>query len=571
MADITMPQLGETVTEGTITRWFKQVGESIAEDEVLFEVSTDKVDSEVPSPASGVVSEILVQEGETVDVGTVLARVGDGAAGEAGASGSGAASAPAEETPATEASAEEAPAPEAPAPEAAAPAEAAAAVEEPPQQEAPIDVAEGGDEGGEPAAQEAPASPAEQVPVSAQEPDVSSAPAGGTDPSSSAPSPDGPTAAPADQAPAPSPAPTGGAGGEAGGAAAGGGAMSRLLSPVVRRLIAEHGLDPESIKGTGAGGRITRSDVLQVVDGGARPAEGAGDDVAVAAAETKRLASQDAPAAKGEPLQATQAGVQREAAEAEKRGGSRPAEAPAPPAGERDEVVPFTNIRRRTAEHMVRSKATSAHALVVMEVDYDNVDRLRHVEKATFKEEEGVALTYLPFVSRAVVDAIREFPIVNSSVGEGELIIHHEVNLGYAVDLSFEGLMVPVVHGADGKRLRALARDVADLADRARRKKLGPDDIAGGTFTITNVGSSGTLMTFPIVNQPQVGILSTDGVRKRPVVVQLPDGSDAIVIHPVGNLALSWDHRAFDGAYAAAFMAKVKEILETRDWSAELS
>jgi 2-oxoglutarate dehydrogenase E2 component (dihydrolipoamide succinyltransferase) len=226
-------------------------------------------------------------------------------------------------------------------------------------------------------------------------------------------------------------------------------------------------------------------------------------------------------------------------------------------------VVPFTNIRRRTAEHMVRSKATSAHALVVMEVDYDNVDRLRQAEKASFKEEEGVALTYLPFVSRAVVDAIREFPVVNSSVGEGELIIHHEVNLGFAVDLSFEGLMVPVVHAADGKRLRALARDVADLADRARRKKLGPDDIAGGTFTITNVGSYGTLMTFPIVNQPQVGILSTDGVRKRPVVVELPDGSDAIVIHPVGNLALSWDHRAFDGAYAAAFMAKVKEILET--------
>ena len=220
---------------------------------------------------------------------------------------------------------------------------------------------------------------------------------------------------------------------------------------------------------------------------------------------------------------------------------------------------------------MVRSKATSAHALVVIEVDYDNVDRVRQVEKGSFKEEEGVALTYLPFVSRAVVDAVREFPIVNSSVGEGELVIHHEVNLGYAVDLDFEGLMVPVVHGADGKRMRALAREVADLADRARRKKLGPDDIAGGTFTITNVGSYGTLMTFPIVNQPQVGILSTDGVRKRPVVVELPDGSDAIVIHPVGNLALSWDHRAFDGAYAAAFMSKVKEILETRDWAAELS
>jgi len=352
--------------------------------------------------------------------------------------------------------------------------------------------------------------------------------------------------------------------------------MSRLLSPVVRRLIAEHGLDPDTIRGTGAGGRITRSDVLQVVEGGARPAAPAGapatGDGAVAAAETKRLASEDAPAAKGEPLQPGPDDVAREAAEAASRGKApTPAPASAPVAGERDEVVPFTNIRRRTAEHMVRSKATSAHAVVVMEVDYDNVDRVRNVEKAGFKQDEGVALTYLPFVSRAVVDAMREFPIVNSSVGEGELIIHHEVNLGFAVDLSFEGLMVPVVRAAEGKRMRAIAREVADLADRARRKKLGPDDIAGGTFTITNVGSYGTLMTFPIVNQPQVGILSTDGVRKRPVVVELPDGSDAIVIHPVGNLALAWDHRAFDGAYASAFMAKVKEILETRDWAAELS
>ena len=499
MADITMPQLGETVTEGTITRWFKQVGESIAEDEILFEVSTDKVDSEVPSPTAGVVTEILVQEGETVDVGTVLARVGDGAT----AGGDAAAS-------------------------------TAPAQQEAPAQQAPI-------EAREPAAVAAPASPVEQAPVSAREPQVSSAPA--------------------DEVPAPSPAPSGGV-------AAGGGAMSRLLSPVVRRLIAEHGLDPESIQGTGAGGRITRSDVLQVVDGGVRSGGDGGADAAVAAAETKRLASEDAPAAKGAPLQPAQADVQREAGGA--RGEPRPA-APAPTAGDRDEVVPFTNIRRRTAEHMVRSKATSAHALVVMEVDYDNVDRVRHVEKGAFKEKEGVALTYLPFVSRAVVDAIREFPIVNSSVGASELIIHHEVNLGYAVDLSFEGLMVPVVHAADGKRMRAIAREVADLADRARRKKLGPDDIAGGTFTITNVGSYGTLMTFPIVNQPQVGILSTDGVRKRPVVVELPDGSDAIVIHPIGNLALSWDHRAFDGAYAAAFMAKVKEILETRDWAAELS
>ncbi len=512
MADITMPQLGETVTEGTITRWFKQVGEAIAEDEVLFEVSTDKVDSEVPSPASGTVTEILVQEGETVDVGTVLARVGDG---EAGGSD-----------------------------EAAAPA-----------QDAPVEVPEGGGEGAEPEVAEAPAAPDEAPSPAEQEPQVSSAPAGADDATSAASTPDGPSAAPADQAPAPAPAP---------GEQVAGGAMSRLLSPVVRRLITEHGLDPESIKGTGAGGRITRNDVLQVVEGDTR-ADGA---AAVASEETKRLASEDAPAAKGAPLQADTAAAARESGESAAQGKAAP---PVPTAGDRDEVVPFTNIRRRTAEHMIRSKATSAHALVVMEVDYDNVDRVRNAEKAAFKEDEGVALTYLPFVSRAVVDAIREFPVVNSSVGDGELIVHHQVNLGYAVDLSYEGLMVPVVQGAEGKRMRAIAREVADLADRARRKKLGPDDINGGTFTLTNVGSYGTLMTFPIVNQPQVGILSTDGVRKRPVVVELPDGSDAIVIHPVGNLALAWDHRAFDGAYASAFMAKVKEILETRDWAAELS
>jgi 2-oxoglutarate dehydrogenase E2 component (dihydrolipoamide succinyltransferase) len=301
--------------------------------------------------------------------------------------------------------------------------------------------------------------------------------------------------------------------------------------------------------------------VLQVVEGGARSG---GAAAAVASEATKQLASEDAPAAKGAPLPASPAASQREAGEAKARGKA------AVPAG-RDESIPFTNIRRRTAEHMVRSKATSAHAVVVMEVDYDNVDRVRNVEKAAFRESEGVALTYLPFVSRAVVDAIREFPIVNCSVGEGELVVHHQVNLGYAVDLDFEGLMVPVVHGAEGKRMRAVAIEVADLADRARRKKLGPDDINGGTFTITNVGSYGTMMTFPIVNQPQVAILSTDGVRKRPVVLELPDGSDAIVVHPVGNLALSWDHRAFDGAYAAAFLAKVREILETRDWAAELA
>jgi pyruvate dehydrogenase E2 component (dihydrolipoamide acetyltransferase) len=239
-------------------------------------------------------------------------------------------------------------------------------------------------------------------------------------------------------------------------------------------------------------------------------------------------------------------------------------------AGDRDVVVPFTNIRRRTAEHMVRSKQISAHTMVAVEVDYVAVEKVRTAEKARFKEAEGFGLTYLPFVARAVVDAMVEFPYVNSSVGDDQLVVHRDLNLGIAVDLNFEGLLVPVIQGADGKRLRQLARDVAGLSSRARGKKLTMDDIAGGTFTITNAGPFGTLITVPVINQPQVAILSTDGVRKKPVVIELPDGSDAIVVHPIGNLVMSWDHRAFDGAYAAAFLARIKTIIETRDWSEEL-
>jgi 2-oxoglutarate dehydrogenase E2 component (dihydrolipoamide succinyltransferase) len=233
-------------------------------------------------------------------------------------------------------------------------------------------------------------------------------------------------------------------------------------------------------------------------------------------------------------------------------------------------VIPFSNIRRRTAEHMVRSKHTSPHALTSVEVDYFNVDRVRLAEKDAFRAAEGVALTYLPFISRAAVDALRDFPQLNASVDGENLVVHHDVHLGYAVDLNYEGLMVPVVHNADGKRLRALAREVADLADRARAKRLAPDEISGGTFTLTNLGASGTVMTFPVINQPQVAILSTDGVKKRPVVVALPDGTDGIAIHPTGILALAWDHRAVDGAYAAGFLARVREIIETRDWAQEL-
>jgi pyruvate/2-oxoglutarate dehydrogenase complex dihydrolipoamide acyltransferase (E2) component len=198
------------------------------------------------------------------------------------------------------------------------------------------------------------------------------------------------------------------------------------------------------------------------------------------------------------------------------------------------------------------------------------VDKVRSAERNRFKEAEGFSLTYLPFITRAVVDAMVEFPHVNSSVGADELIVHQDRNIGIAVDLDFDGLLVPVIHQADGRRLRQIARDISALAARARARKLTMDDITGGTFTLTNAGPFGTFMTIPVINQPQVAILSTDGVRKRPVAVSLPDGSDAVVVHPVGNLVMAWDHRAFDGAYAAAFLAKIKSILETRDWMSEL-
>jgi 2-oxoglutarate dehydrogenase E2 component (dihydrolipoamide succinyltransferase) len=233
--------------------------------------------------------------------------------------------------------------------------------------------------------------------------------------------------------------------------------------------------------------------------------------------------------------------------------------------------VPHARIRKATAEHMVRSLATSAHVYCTIEVDFEHVETVRRAHKEAFKADEGMSLTYLPFICRAVADAIRAFPEVNATFAPDELIIHDDLHLGIAVDLDFKGLLVPVVTDAGEKRLRAIARDIADLADRARNRKLSPDELSGGTLTITNPGPFGTTMTLPIINQPQVAILSTDAVKRRPVVVTGPDGSEAIAIHSVGFLTLTWDHRAFDGAYAAAFLSRTKELLETMDWAQELA
>ena len=470
MAEIVMPQLGETVTEGTITKWFKQIGDVVVEDEILYEVSTDKVDSEVPATASGILTEIRVPEGVTVEVGTILAVVG--AAGG-------------------------------PAAPAAAPVAAATAAPPP----APV----------------APVAPAQPMAVSAQDDEADLGTGDG-----------------------------------------------RLLSPIVRRLAREHGVDLDTVEGTGVGGRLTRGDVQRAIDKGT-PAEAAAP---VAAAPVAPVAPAAAPPAAAPPVAVAPVAVAPvPATPVAPAAAAGPARSPAAPAGalpRGGQRVPLNRIRKLTGDHMVMSKATSAHTLTVMEADFEGVDRVRRARRDQWKAAEGFSLTYLPFIARAASDAIAEYPFMNASVGDGELIVHGEVNLGIAVDLSFEGLVAPVVRQADGKRLRAIAREIHDLAGRARSRQLRPDDVTGGTFTLTNPGQYGTMMQFPIINQPQVAILSTDGVRRKPWVVTDTHGAESIAIRPIGLLALAWDHRAFDGAYAAAFLDRLRDIIETRDWSAEV-
>ncbi|MCP4435950.1 MAG: 2-oxoglutarate dehydrogenase, E2 component, dihydrolipoamide succinyltransferase [Actinomycetia bacterium] len=467
MSDIVMPQLGESVTEGTITRWFKSVGDTVNEDEPLFEVSTDKVDTEVPAPASGVLSEIRVEEGETVDVGTVLAVMGGGDAAPAAA--------PAQEPAAAPAAAPaEEPAPE---PPAVAPPPAPAATP--------------------PAAAGAPAPAPASAPAAAPQPAAAETPA----------------------------------------------ASGALLSPLVRRLVEENGLDPNVITGTGVGGRITREDVLDAIDAGVGAKASGGGARAVA------------------PTAAPAAPVQRPQPAAPQVAPMRP--------GAGDVAEPLNRIRKMTGDLMVASKATSPHVITAVEVDYSAIEAARLPMREAFRAENGFSLTYLPFIARAVVDAMREFPHMNASMGDGEIILHNEVNLSVAVDLNYEGLLAPVVREAHEKRLRAIADDINDIAVRARNKQLGPDELTGGTFTLSNSGAFGSLLVAPVINQPQVAILSTDGVSRKPVVVDDGQGNEAIAIHPVGILTLSWDHRAFDGAYSAAFLSRVRDIMETRDWSAE--
>lgn len=410
--DVIMPQLGETVSEGTVSVWHKEIGDAVSTKEPLFDVSSDKVEMEVPAPAEGTLLEIRVDAGATVPVGEVVAIiVREGEVIEVGAG--------------LEEQAE------AVAPKASAPVRA--------------------------------------VSVKAVNRDAKGNP----------------------------------------------------LSPAVRRLVAENNLDPATISGTGMNGRIKKKDVLAYLESGA-------------------------------PVR------------------SAPKPAPLEFSDDDAEIIPFNNLRKLTAEHMVRSKATSPHVLQAVEADFARVSRARSAVSAAWKKREGFSLTYLPFIAKALCEAIREFPRVNAAIDGENLVVFRRVNLAIAVDLDFDGLVAPVIRDADQMSLQELARAIRDVSERARTNQLAPEDFADGTYTISNSGVFGTMITAPIINQPQVAILSTDAITKKPVVIETEDG-DTIGIRPVGVLAQSFDHRAIDGAYSAAFLNRVREIIQTKDWAAVLA
>ncbi len=418
--DVIMPQMGESIAEGTIVKWLKSVGDSVQRDEPLFEISTDKVDAEIPSPGEGVLSEILVEEGQTVEINTVVGRIG----------GDGAAASP-------QPSAKPAPTPE-PAP-----------------------------------------------------------------------------------APAPPPAPA-----AAPAAASGGNGTVVRSSPVVQKIAAEHGVDLSLVPGTGAGGRITKKDVLAFIDSG-KGAVGAPTPVS-------------APTAQSVPKPAS-------------------APAPTPPVtfADGDDVVrePMSIMRKKIAEHMRMSKDTSAHVYSVFEVDAHNMVKRRNAMKAEYAAQ-GVKLTYLPFFIEACVNGIREFPVINARIDGDDVVYHRSINVGIAVAID-KGLIVPVIKNAEQMNLLGIAKTANDLADRARTKRLVPEDVQGGTFTITNVGVWGSLHGMPIINQPQSAILGIGAIVKRPVVID-----DAIAIRPIVHISMSYDHRLIDGSDASQFLAKVRAELE---------
>jgi pyruvate dehydrogenase E2 component (dihydrolipoamide acetyltransferase) len=441
MTDVLMPQMGESIVEGTLTRWLKKPGDSVKRDEPLFEISTDKVDTEIPSPAEGVLKEILVDSGATVEINAVVARIDDGG-GDSGSSGSAKEEEPKEE---------------------AKPKEEEPKKESAPKAEASQESKDSGDSGSE---------------------DI------------------GP------------------------------------VSPLVRRMAREHNLDLSKIKGSGSGGRITKADVEAYL-----ASDGASEPAKESPKAEEKPASAPAPAKAESAAQAAYAPV-------------APAEAP------KVRVEPMSMMRQKIAEHMVVSKQTSAHVTTVHRVDMTKVAKLRNSRKGAVKERYGFSLTFLPFLTRAAAEALRAFPVLNASIQGTNVLHHNEVNIGIAVALE-NGLIVPVIKNADEKNVIGLQRSIADLANRARSKQLKPDEVQGGTFSITNFGSFGSLFATPVINQPQVAILGIGAVEKQVVVVD-----DAIAIRDMAYLALSFDHRLIDGALADQFCQKIKTVLE--NWSDDI-
>ena len=446
MTDVVMPQMGESIVEGTLTRWLKQAGDKVERDEPLFEISTDKVDTEIPSPASGTLSEILIQEGATVGINTVVGRIDDGA---------GASAAPAKQAPA--------PAPQPPAPQ-PPPAQAPA-----PQATQP---AAAGPYPFEPAPQQAPQAEEEAGP----------------------------------------------------------------LSPLVRKMAREYNIDLSQVRGTGVGGRITKQDVeAYMASQGART-------VSQAATPAPATATPAPAAASPTPVQAPPPMPRAEAA--------------------KTRVEPMSTMRKKIAEHMVASKHTSAHVSTVHRVDMTKIAKLRERAKGEFQARNGFSLTFLPFVTVATAQALRDFPLVNASIDGNNVVYHTDINIGIAVALDEGlGLIVPVIRNADEKNVAGLQRSIVDLATRARSRQLKPEEVQGGTFTITNFGSFGSIFATPVINQPQVGILGMGAVEKVPAVVE----GDAIAIRSQAYLALTFDHRLVDGALADQFCQKVKKVLENWD------
>jgi 2-oxoglutarate dehydrogenase E2 component (dihydrolipoamide succinyltransferase) len=441
--DVVMPQMGESIAEGTIVRWIKKVGDSVERDEPLFEISTDKVDAEIPSPVAGVIAEIRAQEGETVPVNSVVAVIGSGATKPAAAP----------------------PPPAAPLPEPRPQADGATTTE--------------------------PAAPAPSAPPSSAPPPVP---------------PVQPTP-PAASTPASAAVKSGGEG------------ATERSSPLVRRIAKEHNIDIAQVRGTGIGGRVTKDDIMAFIAGSA------GSGTATRPTEAPRPQAPAAAAA----------------------GGPRPGTS-----------APMSPMRKKIAEHMILSRRTSAHVHSVFEVNFSRVAQIREAKKAEY-ERAGAKLTYLSFILKAAAAALRAVPVVNASVEGDAIVYHQDVNIGIAVALDW-GLIVPVVRGADNRSLADVSRAVSDLAGRARSKQLKPDEVTGGTFTITNPGVFGALFGMPIINQPQVAILGIGNVEKRAIVID-----DAIAIRPMAYLSIGYDHRIIDGAVADEFMSQIKRSLESWD------